>query len=472
MIHTGKTTSAASWGVALADAGYNTLIISTDPAHSLGDALNRTLTGNVPIQLKLDGPNEDGGSVNARSGQLWALEVNSSHAAQALVSVIASELNDRQNNSSGSTGFNVSDSSESSSQYSVLGLFQKMLGRSADKHGTGNCNKSNAPATNIANLLESVLGEGSNLLDTCLASVRNEMIEFLKESTHPPPGSDELASLLKIMDYMEEGVSTGEHMQNIRFDRIVLDTAPTGHTLRMLELPEFFLDLIRKFRSVFRSPLSALTTASAGFETSSNSSTDEGTALNVDPLSQIEERLVRLRDTLKNSAETEFHVVTIPTAMAFAETKRLMSALHAGKFHVNKVIINNVIPSKEGFTNRGKFILQHCQSNGISLDKLFGYDVAARLAMPTVNDDFHPDSDVNNKLAFQLGNLAYLDNIRSIQRPFIASIHEIVAQSCSTTKTPLIEVPDLCGTADDPTNTLNQIENHLFPVSITSRMDT
>ena len=32
----GKTTSAASWGVLLADSGLKTLVISTDPAHSLG----------------------------------------------------------------------------------------------------------------------------------------------------------------------------------------------------------------------------------------------------------------------------------------------------------------------------------------------------------------------------------------------------------------------------------------------------
>jgi anion-transporting ArsA/GET3 family ATPase len=32
----GKTTSAASWGSLLSDSGLKTLVISTDPAHSLG----------------------------------------------------------------------------------------------------------------------------------------------------------------------------------------------------------------------------------------------------------------------------------------------------------------------------------------------------------------------------------------------------------------------------------------------------
>ena len=35
----GKTTTSAALAVACAEAGHNTLLVSTDPAHSLGDAL-------------------------------------------------------------------------------------------------------------------------------------------------------------------------------------------------------------------------------------------------------------------------------------------------------------------------------------------------------------------------------------------------------------------------------------------------
>ena len=35
-----------------------------------------------------------------------------------------------------------------------------------------------------------------------------------------------------------------------RYDRVVLDTAPTGHTLRMLTTPSFLADLIEKILSV------------------------------------------------------------------------------------------------------------------------------------------------------------------------------------------------------------------------------
>ncbi|HEX6629892.1 MAG TPA: ArsA-related P-loop ATPase, partial [Gemmatimonadaceae bacterium] len=39
----GKTTVAATLAVALADAGQQVLALSTDPAHSLGDALGQPL---------------------------------------------------------------------------------------------------------------------------------------------------------------------------------------------------------------------------------------------------------------------------------------------------------------------------------------------------------------------------------------------------------------------------------------------
>ncbi|MFZ1577060.1 MAG: ArsA-related P-loop ATPase, partial [Nostocoides sp.] len=50
----GKTTSAAATAVAAARAGIETLVMSTDAAHSLGDALDRDLggVGGVPVDIE------------------------------------------------------------------------------------------------------------------------------------------------------------------------------------------------------------------------------------------------------------------------------------------------------------------------------------------------------------------------------------------------------------------------------------
>ena len=46
----GKTTVAAATAVGAADRGYRTLVMSTDPAHSLGDAFDRPL-GDEPAEI-------------------------------------------------------------------------------------------------------------------------------------------------------------------------------------------------------------------------------------------------------------------------------------------------------------------------------------------------------------------------------------------------------------------------------------
>src|SRR6185503_13826912 len=52
--------------------------------------------------------------------------------------------------------------------------------------------------------------------------------EVMAEEMTILPGMDELGSLLWIADHLDQG----------RFDVIVVDAAPTGETLRLLSLPE------------------------------------------------------------------------------------------------------------------------------------------------------------------------------------------------------------------------------------------
>ena len=66
-----------------------------------------------------------------------------------------------------------------------------------------------------------------------------------------PPGLDEVLALTRIVDRMEQG----------RYDLFVLDTAPTGHLLRFLEMLErieqglkTFFALFLKYRDVFWLP--------------------------------------------------------------------------------------------------------------------------------------------------------------------------------------------------------------------------
>lgn len=48
----GKTSLSASLALKYASEGHDTLIVSTDPAHSLGDSLGQRLPGGAPVPIE------------------------------------------------------------------------------------------------------------------------------------------------------------------------------------------------------------------------------------------------------------------------------------------------------------------------------------------------------------------------------------------------------------------------------------
>jgi anion-transporting ArsA/GET3 family ATPase len=54
-----------------------------------------------------------------------------------------------------------------------------------------------------------------------------------------PPGLDEAIAISKVVEFVESA-------DYARFTRIIFDTAPTGHTLRMLALPSFVSAMLQK----------------------------------------------------------------------------------------------------------------------------------------------------------------------------------------------------------------------------------
>lgn len=66
----GKTSLSASLAIKYAEAGHDTLIVSTDPAHSLGDSLGQKLSGGLPVPIEgTDLP-------------IWGMEIDPDQAQQ------------------------------------------------------------------------------------------------------------------------------------------------------------------------------------------------------------------------------------------------------------------------------------------------------------------------------------------------------------------------------------------------------
>jgi len=133
-----------------------------------------------------------------------------------------------------------------------------------------------------------------------------------------PPGIDELMALAAVMDYL-----TPKH-----YDLLVLDAAPTGHLIRLLELPEIIEDWLKavfgiflKYRKIFRLP--------------------EVTQR----LVRISKDLKRLRATLRDPSRAALSAVSILAEMSFAETKDLIAACGRLEIPVNCMFLNMATPA-------------------------------------------------------------------------------------------------------------------------------
>ncbi|KAH8098543.1 carbohydrate kinase [Aureococcus anophagefferens] len=241
----GKTTVSSALAVALADRGFDTLVISTDPAHSLGDCLAVDLSGGAVVEVDAD-----------------------------------------------------------------------------------------AAAREAAALLKEGLGEKLRSLGDAGAAAA-DLADALETS---PPGLDELVSLLKVL----------ELIRSKQYDRIVLDTAPTGHTLRLLALPELMDDFAersmnardragkeceipnfkRSYLSRFplardrlkRNPVVAAALAGAGF------SGGGGESGGRDAVRDVQDDAFAMDAILHDEASCEFLAVAAPTDLSLTETANLLDS--------------------------------------------------------------------------------------------------------------------------------------------------
>jgi arsenite/tail-anchored protein-transporting ATPase len=140
------------------------------------------------------------------------------------------------------------------------------------------------------------------------------------------PGIDELVGLLEIARLADRGRRD--------YDLIVVDTAPTGHTLRLLEAPRTVaavagvLDGLQEDHRIVRDHLARVGRAEAS---------DRLIALLAD---QARETALLLKDP----ARTTFRWVTLAEDLAIAESADGIAALEADGMRVSAVIVNRVLP--------------------------------------------------------------------------------------------------------------------------------
>ncbi len=149
------------------------------------------------------------------------------------------------------------------------------------------------------------------------------------------PGMQEMAILLEIVNLLKFGI-----FRPFEYDLVIWDTAPTGHTLRLLELPDKVLKWIEVFETSFlRYNRVAIGAATIGFKIPNNTPPRGNVRTFLDTLSKDMEKI---KTILRDEEMCEFVPVTIPEELSIAETERLLTILGQEGVPVRNVIINHV----------------------------------------------------------------------------------------------------------------------------------
>lgn len=153
--------------------------------------------------------------------------------------------------------------------------------------------------------------------------VEYEIIDYIGTA----PGIEEEYMLDFILELVEGG----------RYDQVVWDTAPAGHTLQLLDVPKLFITHLTAALKVYM-----------GF-TDYLKKMRELAKLKESPRSVIDiihswralaEKVV---DFIKDPKSTEFILVTIPEALGVKQSERIVETFDQYGLQVQHMIINNVI---------------------------------------------------------------------------------------------------------------------------------
>jgi arsenite-transporting ATPase len=289
----GKTTTAAATALAAAEHGRRVLLVSTDPAHSLGDALERRLSPR-PSRIA------------TRRGSLTAVELD---ADRALERWLAARRRPLRTIAARGTFLDEDDVDRLLALSlpgvdELIGLVElHRLAMAAPRVTVGAAGRSAAEA-NSETIRRASRGGAS-------AEASGEMFRRASRGGASAEASGEM------------------------FQDVVVDTAPTGHTLRLLAMPDtlariagVLADMLAKHRFLGESLAGA-------------HRRDAADAL----VAEIEGHARALHALLRDPARCRFTWVLLPEPLALEEARDGIRALEEAGITVDEIIVNRVTPT-------------------------------------------------------------------------------------------------------------------------------
>jgi arsenite-transporting ATPase len=141
------------------------------------------------------------------------------------------------------------------------------------------------------------------------------------------PGMDEIVSLLHINKQAKER----------NFERVIIDAAPTGETIRLLTMPDTFRWYAGHLSRFEGGVVKALRPFAGRLL--------KGPAEILEALSKLDEATGELRATLSDPTVSSYRVVLQPEKMVIREAERAVSYLGLFNYPVDGVVVNRILPA-------------------------------------------------------------------------------------------------------------------------------
>lgn len=165
------------------------------------------------------------------------------------------------------------------------------------------------------------------------------------------PAAAMLPELASAIPGIDEAMSFAEMIklvQSMDYSVIIFDTAPTGHTLRLLQFPstlEKGLGKLMELRNKFGGMISQMSLMMGA----GNELMEENLLGKLDGMKAVVEQV---NQQFKNPALTTFICVCIPEFLSLYETERLVQELAKFEIDTHNIVINQVLFPEEAENSR------------------------------------------------------------------------------------------------------------------------
>lgn len=168
------------------------------------------------------------------------------------------------------------------------------------------------------------------------------------------PGIDEATALAQVLEYVEAGT----------YSAVIFDTAPTGHTLKLLALPDVLQEGINTIQGM-SGGIWKYVEMFQGFmgDPAQQKSTSKMKQKIEKKMQSYKKSLEKVASMIKDTSKTTFIAVCIAEYLSISETQRLLGELDQNGVHSDHIIVNQLLDSQSVLNGTDYEILQHLYAN-------------------------------------------------------------------------------------------------------------